>query len=148
MANDPARVWGVDDDRAVRFVLAEALRDAGHAVQAFESARGALQALDDEAAPDLVFTDVRMPGLDGLAATRLLRRGEGLTKTPSRIPSGHPEGYLEAFATLYADAADLIERKGLPSARLLATAEDGLAGMRFISACVRSNEAGGSWTPA
>lgn len=81
-------------------------------------------------------------------ATRLLRRGEGLTKTPSRIPSGHPEGYLEAFATLYADAADLIERKGLPSARLLATAEDGLAGMRFISACVRSNEAGGSWTPA
>ena len=67
MANDPARVWVVDDDRAVRFVLAEALRDAGHAVQAFESARGALQALDDEAAPDLVFTDVRMPGLDGLA---------------------------------------------------------------------------------
>ncbi len=57
----------VDDDRAVRFVLAEALRDAGYAVQAFDGARGALQALDDEPAPDLVFTDVRMPGMHGLA---------------------------------------------------------------------------------
>lgn len=81
-------------------------------------------------------------------ATRLLRRGDGLTQTPSRIPSGHPEGYLEAFATLYADAADLIEGNDLASTRALATAEDGLAGMRFIRACVRSNEAGGMWTAA
>jgi two-component system nitrogen regulation response regulator GlnG len=63
----PARVWVVDDDRAVRFVLAEALRDAGYRVQAFDSARAALDALSAEAAPDLVFTDVRMPGIDGLA---------------------------------------------------------------------------------
>ncbi|MFA6987228.1 MAG: response regulator, partial [Arenimonas sp.] len=62
-----ARVWVVDDDRAVRFVLAEALRDAGYRVQAFDSARAALDALGSEAAPDLVFTDVRMPGVDGLA---------------------------------------------------------------------------------
>jgi len=81
-------------------------------------------------------------------ATRLLRRGDGLTKTPARIPSGHPEGYLEAFATLYADAANLIEGNGLVSTQALATAEDGLAGMRFIRACVRSNEAGGMWTAA
>jgi len=62
-----ARVWVVDDDRSVRFVLAEALRDAGYRVQAFDSARSALDALASEAAPDLVFTDVRMPGVDGLA---------------------------------------------------------------------------------
>ncbi len=62
-----ARVWVVDDDRSVRFVLAEALREAGYRVQAFDSARGALAALDIEPAPDLVFTDVRMPELDGLA---------------------------------------------------------------------------------
>ena len=61
-----ARVWVVDDDRAVRFVLAAALRDAGYRVQAFDSARAALDGLLSEAAPDLVFTDVRMPGLDGL----------------------------------------------------------------------------------
>jgi predicted dehydrogenase len=80
-------------------------------------------------------------------ATRLLRRGDGLTKTPARIPSGHPEGYLEAFATLYADAADLIDRRSVPFGRALADARDGLAGMRFISACVRSSANGGLWVP-
>jgi two-component system nitrogen regulation response regulator GlnG len=67
MANEAARVWVVDDDRTVRFVLAQALRDAGYRVQAFEGARAALDAIDTEDAPDLVYTDVRMPGIDGLA---------------------------------------------------------------------------------
>jgi two-component system nitrogen regulation response regulator GlnG len=67
MANEAARIWVVDDDRAVRYVLAQALRDAGYRVQAFESARAALDAIASEGAPDLVFTDVRMPGVDGLA---------------------------------------------------------------------------------
>ncbi len=67
MPAPPPRLWVVDDDRAVRFVLAEALRDAGYAVSAFEGAAQALAALEsDEPTPDLVFTDVRMPGLDGL----------------------------------------------------------------------------------
>ncbi|HVF36097.1 MAG TPA: nitrogen regulation protein NR(I) [Candidatus Saccharimonadia bacterium] len=57
-------IWVIDDDRSVRFVLAEALRDAGHAVREFEGARAALDALASEA-PDLVYTDVRMPELDG-----------------------------------------------------------------------------------
>jgi two-component system nitrogen regulation response regulator GlnG len=63
----PARVWIVDDDRAVRFVLATALREAGYAVDGFENARDALEALRSRGAPDLLFTDVRMPGEDGLA---------------------------------------------------------------------------------
>ncbi|MBF6023118.1 nitrogen regulation protein NR(I) [Lysobacter niastensis] len=67
MAVEQARIWVVDDDRSVRFVLATALREAGYAVDGFESARDALAALDDRAPPDLLFTDVRMPDTGGLA---------------------------------------------------------------------------------
>jgi predicted dehydrogenase len=81
-------------------------------------------------------------------ATRLLRRADGLSRTPARIPAGHPEGYLEAFATLYRDAADMIERRDAVDTKTLADAQDGLAGMRFISACVRSSAAGGVWVAA
>lgn len=66
-------VWVVDDDRGVRFVLATALREAGHAVREFGSAAEALAALRD-GVPALIFTDVRMPGDDdGLALLRKLR---------------------------------------------------------------------------
>jgi len=60
------RIWVVDDDRSVRFVLSTALRDAGYAVDGFDSAAAAMQALGTRGAPDLLFTDVRMPGDDGL----------------------------------------------------------------------------------
>ncbi|RZA18635.1 MAG: nitrogen regulation protein NR(I) [Lysobacteraceae bacterium] len=68
---EPATIWVVDDDRAVRFVLATALRDAGFAVTAFAAAGEALEALqravlDKKGAPALVVTDVRMPGDSGL----------------------------------------------------------------------------------
>ena len=61
-----ARIWVVDDDRAVRFVLATALRQAGYSVDAFDSAHAVLDALQTRAVPGLLFTDVRMPGDDGL----------------------------------------------------------------------------------
>ena len=66
MSADSRRVWVVDDDRSVRFVLATALRDAGYEVDGFENAASALAALRVRGAPDLLFTDVRMPGEDGL----------------------------------------------------------------------------------
>lgn len=68
------RIFVVDDDRAVRFVLAEALRDAGFVVQAFDSADAALAALSAGERADLVFTDVRMPGTGGLDFLEALRR--------------------------------------------------------------------------
>lgn len=60
------RIWVVDDDRAVRFVLCTAMRDAGYQVQGFDSAAAALDALAGQLPPSLLFTDVRMPGDDGL----------------------------------------------------------------------------------
>ncbi len=65
-----AQVWIVDDDRAVRVVLAAALREAGYRPREFGDAESALDALV-EAPPDLLFTDVRMPGASGL---KLLER--------------------------------------------------------------------------
>ncbi|ADV25956.1 nitrogen metabolism transcriptional regulator, NtrC, Fis Family [Pseudoxanthomonas suwonensis 11-1] len=78
MNADSRRVWVVDDDRSVRFVLATALRDAGYEVDGFENAASALSALRVRGAPDLLFTDVRMPGEDGL-------------KLLDRLKSAHPQ---------------------------------------------------------
>ncbi len=66
-------IWVVDDDRGVRFVLATALREAGHVVTDFNSAQAALGALHDGEPPALLFTDVRMPGDDGLALLQQLK---------------------------------------------------------------------------
>ncbi len=65
-AMDTAAVWVVDDDRSVRFVLATALREAGYEVTAFDAARAVIDALESRRPPALLFTDVRMPGDDGL----------------------------------------------------------------------------------
>jgi len=65
--NAPRRVvWLVDDDRSIRFVLEKALSGAGFMVESFDAAEPALRALGSRT-PDLVFTDVRMPGMDGMA---------------------------------------------------------------------------------
>ena len=61
----------------------------------------------------------------------------------TRIPPGHPEGYLEGFATLYNDAADLIEGKG--KGELLPGIAAGMEGMWFIGACIESSQANGVW---
>ncbi|KQY49334.1 nitrogen regulation protein NR(I) [Lysobacter sp. Root494] len=73
MPTDSARIWIVDDDRSVRFVLATALRDAGYEVDAFENAADALGALRTRRVPDLLFTDVRMPGDGGLVLLEKLK---------------------------------------------------------------------------
>jgi two-component system nitrogen regulation response regulator GlnG len=66
-------LWVIDDDRSVRFVLAEALREAGFLVRDFDNARAALAVLAHER-PDAVFTDVRMPELDGIRFMQELER--------------------------------------------------------------------------
>ena len=86
----------------------------------------------------------------------LTRGGHGVAGEAarvSRMPPEHPEGYIEGFANLYRDAVDLIRarRRGEKAdpviAAMVPSAEDGLAGMKFIEASVNSSEAGGAWTP-
>jgi predicted dehydrogenase len=76
---------------------------------------------------------------------QILTRGGAGVPVATRTPSGHPEGYLEAFATLYAEAAALI--RGTPPATPLPGIADGLVGMRFIAACQASSRANAAWVP-
>jgi two-component system nitrogen regulation response regulator GlnG len=69
-----ASLWVVDDDRSVRIVLSQALRDAGYQVHSFDSADIALSALITEELPQLVITDVRMPGTDGFSFLEALKK--------------------------------------------------------------------------
>lgn len=61
-----------------------------------------------------------------------------------RLPAGHPEGYLEAFANIYRDFADAVRGKVSPYPAY-ASLEDGLAGMRFIQAAYASSSNDSKW---
>jgi predicted dehydrogenase len=91
----------------------------------------------------------------GKAPTLIQRGGPGATPVAahaSRVPGGHPEGYLEAFAQLYADTAEQIsarleKRPPASSSLLVPTVEEGVAGMRFVSAVLESSKHNAAWTP-
>ena len=70
--NAALRVWLVDDDASIRWVLERALRNDGMAPRAFEAAEPALDALRRES-PDVLITDIRMPGASGLELLRRIR---------------------------------------------------------------------------
>ncbi|MEW8029390.1 MAG: nitrogen regulation protein NR(I) [Candidatus Thiodiazotropha sp.] len=65
------RVWVIDDDRSIRWVLQKTLEKADMDVTCFESADRVLSYLDKEQ-PDVVVSDIRMPGMDGLELLELL----------------------------------------------------------------------------
>jgi predicted dehydrogenase len=82
---------------------------------------------------------------------QLLTRGGSISMPPAasmnvRIPSGHPEGYLEAFATLYSQFAAVIRGEGSEYEGLLPTMVDGIEGMQFITASVKSSQNDSRWT--
>jgi predicted dehydrogenase len=84
---------------------------------------------------------------------RLITRGGAGTGDAAarvtRVPPGHPEGYLEGFANIYAEAAKAILAARLgkkpDKAVLFPTIADGVKGMAFIEACVRSSARNGVW---
>ena len=80
----------------------------------------------------------------------LTRGGPAVGETAARatrIPAGHPEGFLEGFANLYRDIADMIEasRTGKSLTTLVPDVTDGVKGVRFVEKAVSSNAAGSIW---
>ena len=81
------------------------------------------------------------------------RRGNGYVgdtaKKFTRIPAGHPEGYLEAFANIYQEAFRAIRAevagKKMPSDLDFPTIDDGVEGMAFIDTVVKSSARGAKW---
>jgi predicted dehydrogenase len=103
----------------------------------------------DQSQPDLM----RL-ALQGEAARTIARGGGGQSaaaKRATRLVAGLPEGYYEAFATLYRDYADILtaRRGGIapdPLALWAPTVEDGVRGVAFVEAALRSYAQGGAWT--
>ena len=60
------RVWVIDDDQSIRWVLEKALEKANMDVKSFPSASNILNTLE-RSRPDVLITDVRMPGMDGFS---------------------------------------------------------------------------------
>lgn len=87
-------------------------------------------------------------------ATEILTRGRldsAAARAATRLPPGHPEGYLEAFAQLYREAAEHIRARQqgrAPAAESLGLPQvaDGLEGLLLVDAALRSHRAGGIWT--
>ena len=94
--NNSCRVWLVDDDKSIRWVLDKALRKAGIRVRSFASAVEFLRALELDV-PDVVLSDIRMPGMDGLEL--LDRLNEQFPDLPVIIMTAHSdlESAVSAF---------------------------------------------------
>ena len=86
---------------------------------------------------------------------RIIRRGgagaSASATHATRVPGGHPEGYLEGFAQIYSDAAELIrahqdKREPNAFANLVPGIADGVRGVAFIEAAIASSKANSAWT--
>jgi predicted dehydrogenase len=85
---------------------------------------------------------------------RITRRGDigsDIAARGMRTPGGHPEGYLEGFANLYKDIADILVARQQGETHFLQdwvpTIDTGVEGMRFIHAVLTSSQQDGVWTP-
>jgi predicted dehydrogenase len=88
------------------------------------------------------------------APRQILRRGNNYlsdaAKRFTRLPAGHPEAFIEAFANIYREAARAIEAEvagqPVPADVDFPTVDDGVTGMAFIETAVKSAKAGATWT--
>ena len=96
----PIHVWVVDDDESIRWVLAKSLGREGMQVRTFEGSAELLDALDEET-PDVLVSDIRMPGVDGLALLERVRASH--PELPVIIITAHSD--LDAAVASYKGGA-------------------------------------------
>ena len=95
------KIWVIDDDRAMRWVLEKTFKEEGFDVTSFEEAQSALDQLS-LGAPDVILTDIRMPGIDGL--TFLAKVKANYPDLPVIIMTAHSD--LESAVSSYQTCAN------------------------------------------
>ena len=100
MSKNPAEIWIVDDDPALRWVMDEALKEAGFTVQLYASAEEVRQALTTNR-PAVIVTDVRLPGENGFELLDALHHEH--PKLPVIVVTAHAD--LESAVTAYKGGA-------------------------------------------
>lgn len=93
-------VWIIDDDSSIRWVLEKALSSAGLVVSSFETADSALEHLSTSQ-PDVIITDIRMPGMDGLDFLDILNKKH--PEIPAIIMTAHSD--LDSAVSAYQGGA-------------------------------------------
>lgn len=83
------RIWVIDDDRSIRWVLEKAFEKADFEVTSFASADRVMETLAKEQQPDVIVSDVRMPGMDGLSLLGLIH--EAYPNLPVIIMTAHSD---------------------------------------------------------
>lgn len=96
----PNKVWIIDDDRSIRWVLEKALQQANIETRVFESGDTAMSQLNRDT-PDAIISDIRMPGLDGLALLSNLHNTH--PQIPIIIMTAHSD--LESAVAAYQGGA-------------------------------------------
>lgn len=82
-------IWIIDDDKSIRWVLEKALRQVSRNITSFDTADAALARLTTQSPPDVIISDIRMPGLDGLAL--LERVHQTFPQLPVIIMTAHSD---------------------------------------------------------
>ena len=118
-----AKLLIIDDERGIRNTLKEILADEGHEVEVAENGKQGLE-MAQAKAYDLIFSDIKMPELDGLEVLKALKEGEEAIETPVVMITGH--GDVEtAVQALKMGAYDFL-LKPLDLNRILITTKNAL----------------------
>lgn len=94
------KIWVIDDDRAMRWVLEKTFKEEGFEVTSFEDAQSALNRIHQNP-PDVILSDIRMPGIDGLSF--LAKVKESYPDLPVIIMTAHSD--LESAVASYQTGA-------------------------------------------